>query len=153
TLQRSPMPRQRLSSAGVTENPLEDALLWLDVGRSDDLAPFLGFLGEELAEIRGRHRQRHSAEVGQPGLYPWFRKGRVDFSVEPIDDFRRTVLGAAEADHKGRFVARQKFADGWEVWQRFGTHGRGHRQPTQLAGPDVPDHRWRGGKYCLHLTA
>src|SRR5262245_47914996 len=85
----------------------------LDVGRSDDLAPFLGFLGEELAEIRGRHRQRHSAEVGQPGLYPWFRKGRVDFSVEPIDDFRRNVLGPAEADHKGRFVARQKFADGW----------------------------------------
>ena len=108
-------------------------LLRLDVGRSDDLAPFLGFLGEELAEIRGRHRQRHRAEVGQPDLYPWFRKGRVDFSVEPIDDFCRNVLGAAESDHKGRFVARQEIANDRQLWQRLGAHGRGHCQRAQLA--------------------
>jgi len=88
--------------------------------------PHLGFLGEELAEIRGRRRQRHSAEVGQLGLYPWFRKGRVDFSVEPIDDFCKNVLGPAEPDHKGRFVARQEIANGRQLWQRLGAHGRGH---------------------------
>src|SRR6266568_4750121 len=29
------LPRQRFSATGVTEHPLEDALLWLDVGRPD----------------------------------------------------------------------------------------------------------------------
>ena len=67
----------------------------------------------KFVEVIGRGTVPRSAK---PGLYPWFRKSRVDFSVEPIDDLRRNVLGAAEADHKGRFVARQKFADGWEVW-------------------------------------
>src|SRR5262245_5065685 len=34
------------------------ALLHLDIGRLDDLAPKLGLLGEELAGLRGRGRHR-----------------------------------------------------------------------------------------------
>src|SRR5262249_8786294 len=90
--------------------------LRLDASGLEHLAPLLGFIGEELAEFRGRHRQRHGAEVGQSSLYPWIRKRGVDFSIEPVDDAGRSVLGCAEADQKGCFIARQKFADGWEVW-------------------------------------
>src|SRR5215468_9844568 len=87
--------------------------LRLDVGCFDHLAPLLGFIGKELAEFRGRHRQRHSAEVGQSSLYPWIRKRSVDSSVELIEDFRRDDLGRTECNHKGRFVARQEIANGW----------------------------------------
>src|SRR5215813_2358053 len=42
---------------GVAEHPLEDTLLWLDVGRPDHLGPLLGFFGNESA----RHRRRLAA--------------------------------------------------------------------------------------------
>ena len=71
--------------------------LRLDASGLDHLTPLLGFIGKELAEFRGRHRQRHGAEVGQSSLYPWIRKRSVDLSVELIDDFRRNVLGRAES--------------------------------------------------------
>ena len=74
-------------------------------------------------EIRGRHRQRHGAEVGQPGLDRWIRKRSVDFSVQAIDEFRRNVLGPAEPDHKGGFVARQEIANDRQLRQRLGAHG------------------------------
>jgi hypothetical protein len=35
----------------VTEHPAEDALLRLDVGRPDHLAPLFGVVGDELAEV------------------------------------------------------------------------------------------------------
>ena len=45
------MPRQRLSSTGVTEYPACEAVsLRLDAGEFDHLAPLLGFLGNEFAE-------------------------------------------------------------------------------------------------------
>jgi hypothetical protein len=36
---------------GVTEHAPEDALLRLDVGRPDHLAPFVGVFGNELCEV------------------------------------------------------------------------------------------------------
>ena len=48
----APAPHARRLT-GVTEHPLEDALLWLDVGRPDHLGPLLGFVGNELAKIGG----------------------------------------------------------------------------------------------------
>src|SRR5262249_60858088 len=35
-------------------NIARDRLHWLDVGRDNHLAPFLGFVGDEFAEIGGR---------------------------------------------------------------------------------------------------
>ena len=39
------------------------ALLLLDMGHPDDLAPSLGLVRDELAEMRGRGRQRGSSQV------------------------------------------------------------------------------------------
>src|SRR6476469_1250189 len=39
-----------------------------DVGRPDHLAPLLGFVGDELAEIGGRAAEHRAVERGKPGL-------------------------------------------------------------------------------------
>ena len=40
-------------------------LFRLDVGGPDHLAPFLGFVGDELAEVGGRDREHVATEVGE----------------------------------------------------------------------------------------
>jgi hypothetical protein len=40
--------------------------LRLDAGELDHLAPLLGFLRDQLAEVGGRHRHRHAAQIGKP---------------------------------------------------------------------------------------
>src|SRR5262249_1797997 len=42
--------------------------LRLDVGGPDHIAPFLGFFGDQLAELGRRSRQRRSAEVSETRL-------------------------------------------------------------------------------------
>ena len=83
---------------GVMECRPKFGLLRLDVGRPDDLAPFLGFIGDELAEVGGRERERDAAQVGEPRFDLGIGKRCVDFLVELIDDFGWRVLGRAEAD-------------------------------------------------------
>src|SRR6186713_39803 len=42
--------------------------LRLDVGRPDHLAPLLGLVGDELAEVGGRKREHVAAQFGKPRL-------------------------------------------------------------------------------------
>jgi hypothetical protein len=44
------------------------ALVRFDVGCPDHLAPLLGFIGDELAEFGGRHRQWNATQVCEPLL-------------------------------------------------------------------------------------
>ena len=88
-----------------------------DVGRPDHLAPFLGFLGDELAEIGRRPRERRAAQVGKPRLHLGVGKSSVDFLVELVDDFGRGVLGRADTVKRARLVTRQKIAHGRNVRQ------------------------------------
>src|SRR5262249_40062747 len=60
----------------------------LDVGRPDHLAPLLGFIGDELAEIDGRAYERRAAEFGEPRLDLGIGEACVDLMVEPADDLR-----------------------------------------------------------------
>ena len=54
---------------GVTEYWIGlTASLCFDAGELHHLAPFLGFVGNELAKIGGRARQRDAAEVVKPRL-------------------------------------------------------------------------------------
>src|SRR5262249_61865197 len=72
TLQRSRMPRQRLSSTGVTEYWIGTAVsVRLDVGRPDHLGPLFGVICDELAEIGGRADKRRASKVGKPRLPLW----------------------------------------------------------------------------------
>src|SRR5262249_41819813 len=70
-------------------------LIRLDVCRADHLAPLLDTFGDELAEIGRRPRQHRASEIGKSRLDLGIGKGRIDFFVEPIDDFGRRVPGRA----------------------------------------------------------
>jgi hypothetical protein len=42
-----------------------DGLIHRNTGEFDDLAPFLGFVGNQLAEFGGRHRLRTTLRFGK----------------------------------------------------------------------------------------
>jgi hypothetical protein len=50
-------------------DPRIAASICLDVSRADHFAPFLRFIGDELAEIGRRACNRNAAEVGETGLH------------------------------------------------------------------------------------
>src|SRR6516164_7553566 len=56
-------------------------LLHLDVGRPDHLAPFFGFVSNELAEVDGRHGHWIATQVGEPLLDLGFGEPDVDLTV------------------------------------------------------------------------
>src|SRR5262249_58291273 len=74
------------------------SLVCFDVGRLDDLAPLLNFVGDELAVIGGCHRHCVGAQIGKPCLYFWIGEARIDFLVELVDDFggRISLRAAAQ---------------------------------------------------------
>src|ERR1700745_3130863 len=113
------------------------ASLRLDVERPDDVAPLLGFLGDEPAKVCGRDNKRRASKVGKPCLHLGIGKGRVDLLVELVDDLRTRVPGRADAEPTARLVARHKITYGREVSQRLRTRRRRHRKRAQLAGLDV----------------
>ena len=92
------MPRQRLSSTGVTEH-LVGMLgsLRLDASGLDYLGPLLSFFGDQLAKVGGRPRKHRAAKIGKPRLEFGIDKASVDFLVELRDDFGGRVLGRANA--------------------------------------------------------
>src|SRR5262249_40564346 len=85
----------RIRISGITEHPLEDALLWLDVGGPDHLGPFLSFVDDELSEFSRHHRHRHAAEVGKARLDLGIGKDRIDFLVKLLDDLDGGALRRA----------------------------------------------------------
>src|SRR5262249_22975402 len=60
--------------------------LWLDASELDHLAPFLGLVDNQLAELGRRSRQRRAAEVSETGLHLRVVKSRGDLLVELVDD-------------------------------------------------------------------
>ena len=113
--------------------------LRFDVGSPDDLAPFLGFVGDELPEVGGLARNRHAAEVDEPRLHPAVGECRVDLLVELVNDFSGRVPGRTDAVPGARLIAWNEIAHGRNVRQRLRTRGVGDCQCSQLAGPDVFD--------------
>ena len=74
------------------------------MGRPDHLAPFFGFLGNQLAE-RGRPaRQRHVAEVGETGVELGIGKPGVDRIVENLDHLGYVPLPGQPATF-GKLIA------------------------------------------------
>src|SRR5262249_56016058 len=71
--------------------------LRLDVGRADHLAPFFGFVGEQLAEVGGRPRKHSSPHISKQSLHPGISETGVDFCVEPSDDFGGRIFGCGKA--------------------------------------------------------
>src|SRR5262249_46777103 len=103
-------------------------LFGLDVGRPDHLAPFLGLLGDELAEISGAHRHRHGTEIGEPRLDLGIGKSSIDLLVESVDDLRRCILWRAKAPDIAALVTRHKITYRREFWQCLRSPRRRHRK-------------------------
>src|SRR6202795_2390759 len=82
--------------------------LRLDIRELDHLGPFLGFIGNELAEIGRRTGERHGAEIGNPLLQRGIAEAGIDLLVELVDDVGWRVLGRANAVEAARIVARHE---------------------------------------------
>src|SRR5262245_57245414 len=115
------------------------ASLRLDVGGPDDLAPFLGFVGDQLFKVDGREREHGATEIGKPRLELGIGEASVDLRVELRNDLGRRGLRCADAVPEARLISRHELSEGRNVWQRFRAHRGGNRERTQLASPDVLD--------------
>src|SRR6516225_5836235 len=70
--------------------------LRLDAGELDHLAPLLGLVDNQLAELGRRSRQRRAAEVGEARPHLGIGERRVNLFVELIHDLNRRVSGRTD---------------------------------------------------------
>src|SRR5262245_33545286 len=127
--------------------------LRLDAGELDYLAPLLGFLRDQLAEVGGRARQRRTPHVGKARLERGVAKRGVDLLVELVDDVGWRGARRADAGPEAKLIARHEFGNRREVRQRVRTRRGGDCERAKFAGPDVSDRRGHGGEHDLHLPA
>lgn len=73
----------------------EPSSVRFDVGELDHLGPFLGFIGNQLAEISGRASQDGAAKTDQLRPDLGIGEREVDFGVERLDNLNGCVLGTA----------------------------------------------------------
>src|SRR6516162_6897595 len=64
----------------------------LDACEPHHLAPLLGFVGDQLAEVSGRTRKHRAAEVSKPRFHVEIGEAGVDLLVELVDDLGRCGL-------------------------------------------------------------
>jgi hypothetical protein len=128
-------------------------LLRLDVRKFHHLAPFLGFFGDQLAEIGGRARKCSGAQLGKPRLHLGIGKSRVDLLVELLHDLGRRGPRCADAVPGARLETRHKFVYGRDVGQRVRASRGGYCERAQPTSPDIPYRRDSAGEHHLHLPA
>src|SRR5262249_54218126 len=109
------------------------------MGGADHLGPFLGFVGEELAERGWRELKRGAAEIGKARLDFGISEANRDLAIELIDNRGGRIPGAADTEPVAGLEAWHKFAHGWDVRQRLRPRCGRHRERAQLAGPDILD--------------
>src|SRR5712671_8215252 len=102
TVVLTPSRRNRRRGSFITMS----SSLCLDAGKSDHLAPLLGFFRDEFGEFTGRGRKRNGTDIGKPRLDSGIDERGIDLAVEPINDFRRRGLGGAETAPAARREAR-----------------------------------------------
>ena len=118
------------------------ASLRLDARELDHLAPFLGFVGDELAEVGGRAARAPSPPRSASRAFILGSARAALISLLSLSTISAGVFfGAPTPIPDARLVARHEFAHGRDVRQRLRARRGGHRQRAQLAGPDVLDRR------------
>src|SRR5262249_41560444 len=100
---------QRLSSTGRYGTSWPESLR-LDPRELDDLAPFLGFVGDELAEVGRGARKQRAAQVREARLDLGIGEADVNLLVELLDDLGGRVLGPAHAEPPTCLIARHEVA-------------------------------------------
>src|SRR5262245_58637561 len=115
------------------------ALLRLDVGGPDDLAPLLGFVSDELAKIGRRTCKHYTAQIREPGLHAGIGEGHVSLSVESLDNLAGRALGRADTKKRTCLIARHEITHSRDFGEGVRAHRHGHREWAQLSGPDELD--------------
>src|SRR5262245_50321708 len=87
-------PRIRVS--GFIEYRASAVSLRLDASELDHLAPLLGLVDDQLAELGRRSRQQGAAEVGEARPHLGVGERRVDLLVELVHDLGRRVSGRTD---------------------------------------------------------
>src|SRR5262245_63792311 len=118
-------------------NIARDRLPWLDVGRYNHLAPFLGFVGDEFAEISGRAWKHRAAQIGKPCFEFWIRNADIDFLVQSLDELYGRALRSTNAEPCTCLVVRQRVAQNRNVRQHIRPRRGGYGQGAEFAGPDI----------------
>ena len=67
----------------------------LDVGRPDQLGPFLGFAGDEFAQIGRRTRNHRTSQVCNPRVDLGISEARVDLPVQCVDNLQGSTTRSA----------------------------------------------------------
>src|SRR5258707_4776113 len=98
----------------------------LDAYELHHLAPFLGFVGDQLFKVGGREREHGATEVGKPRLDLGIGEASVDLLVELRNDLGRRGLRCADAVPEARLISRHELSEGRNVWQRFLAHLGGY---------------------------
>ena len=110
------------------ERPAADGgSLRLDARELDYLGPFLGFVGDELAEVGGRTANTVAPRSANRAFNLGIGEDGIDLPVELVDDLGWRVRGHADAVPSARLIARQKFVDGRDVRQRCRARRSRHR--------------------------
>src|SRR6516165_10725334 len=123
---------------GITEYWMGTAVsVRFDAHELHHLAPFLGFVGDELSKIGGRADKWCAAEVSQPRPDFGIAETRVDCLVELVNNLRWCVLGRTDAEPGARLVARHKFAHGRDVRQCVRARRGGYCKSAQSASFDI----------------
>src|SRR5262249_51301401 len=97
-----------------------------DAQRSDQLAPFLGFFGDELAKVGGRACKYRGSQIGKSRFQLGIDEPQVDFGVELVDDLNGNVFRRTYSLPAAYLVAGNKVTDGRDIWQYRGAHRSRH---------------------------
>src|SRR5215831_5615767 len=85
---------------------------WFDARKLDYRTPLLCFVGDELAEIGGRHRRACTGQsIGETRFHLGVDEARIDFRVKLIDDCDRGILGSRDTVPPARLVSSHKLTD------------------------------------------
>ena len=84
---------------------MECGSLRLDVRGPDYLAPLIGFIGDELAEIGGRAGKRRASEISEPSFQFGIGQPSIDLPVQRIDEPCGRALRRTQADPIACFIS------------------------------------------------
>src|SRR5262245_39573695 len=85
--------------------------LRLDACELHHLAPLLGFVGDEFAEVRGRACKHSAPELDQPCPNLGVGEAGVDLLIELVDDLDRGPGGCSDPEPSARLVAWDEITD------------------------------------------
>src|SRR5215475_3955534 len=128
-------------------------LLRFDVGGTYHLAPLLGFICDELAEVGRRAGKCAGSEFGNSRLDLKIGKSSVNFLVELEHDFGGYIFRRGDTEPRIGLITRQEFGYGWNVWQIAPTLACRNRQCAQRSALDVLHRGNRPKEGNLHPAA